>query len=540
MRFLHVIEGPDSKAAFALPDLEPQLIGRSTEALPITDASVSRRHAELTPDGTTWFIRDLDSTNGTLVNNEAIEGLTPLRPGDLIRCGSSLFLFDRTPEDGIPIQTLESSGAGLQIKARHGGSNTTEAERGDRRSRLEFVIAGTELAMSDSDQKNYLEAALDLILDASGGESAVAIVTATQGSTADLMIPRHADRRVLDPIHLDQSLIKAARLEATSLRAESVFGPDQRARTCLASPLRSREEIQGIVLVIMPDDLTHTDEIDLELLHVLAGQAGMALEQRLLVSQVLVNSRLAAMGETVAAISHGIKNILQGLRGGTDAVAVALQRNDLEMAGRGWNVLARNLGRIQSLTMNMLGFVRNRAFDIERVNLEELMTEVRELLISQSERAEVRLETVLPANLPPVPLDASAMLQAMLNLLSNAIDATQRGGIVTLKADYDLEKDVFQIDVVDSGSGIDPQVRERLFEPFVTSKGQRGTGLGLVVSRRILEQHQGHLDCIESGPSGTTMRMTIPGNPAESDPADTDAPSPMDGDLNIEFGEPEH
>jgi len=246
------------------------------------------------------------------------------------------------------------------------------------------------------------------------------------------------------------------------------------------------------------------------------------------------------MGETVAAISHGIKNILQGLRGGTDAVAVALQRNDLEMAGRGWNVLARNLGRIQSLTMNMLGFVRNRAFDIERVNLEELMTEVRELLISQSERAEVRLETVLPANLPPVPLDASAMLQAMLNLLSNAIDATQRGGIVTLKADYDLEKDVFQIDVVDSGSGIDPQVRERLFEPFVTSKGQRGTGLGLVVSRRILEQHQGHLDCIESGPSGTTMRMTIPGNPAESDPADTDAPSPMDGDLNIEFGEPEH
>ena len=92
MRFLHVIEGPDSKTAFSLPDLEPQLIGRSTEALPITDPSVSRRHAEMTPDGTNWFIRDLESTNGTLVNNEAIEGRTLLHPGDRIRCGSSLFM----------------------------------------------------------------------------------------------------------------------------------------------------------------------------------------------------------------------------------------------------------------------------------------------------------------------------------------------------------------------------------------------------------------------------------------------------------------
>jgi signal transduction histidine kinase len=246
------------------------------------------------------------------------------------------------------------------------------------------------------------------------------------------------------------------------------------------------------------------------------------------------------MGETVAAISHGIKNILQGLRGGTDAVALALQKDDLEMAGRGWNVLARNLDRIQSLTMNMLGFVRNRAFEIERVNLEELMTEVTELLVSQSKRAEVRLETILPPNLPPVPLDASAMLQAMLNLLSNAIDATPRGGIVTLRAKYDIQNDTFLIDIEDSGHGIDPQVRERLFEPFVTSKGQRGTGLGLVVSQRILEQHQGRLECIESGASGTVMRMTIPGNPSEHDPADTDAPKPLDGELNIEFGEPEH
>lgn len=540
MRFLHVIEGPDSKAAFALPDLEPQLIGRSTEALPITDPSVSRRHAEMTPDGTNWFVRDLDSTNGTLVNNVVIGERTALHPGDRIQCGSSLFLFDQTPQDGIPIQTLEAPSSGFKITRRHARTRSAEDPPGAARNQLDFVIAGTELAMSESDQRTYLEAYLGLILTATGGESAVVIVSGTNGSKADLMIARHARQNSLAPIHLDQKLVESVRLEPTSVLAESPNKDQKAAQSCLAAPLRSREQIRGAVVVMMPIGSRHTEQVDLELLHVLAGQAGMALEQRLLVDQVLVNNRLAAMGETVAAISHGIKNILQGLRGGTDAVALALQKDDLEMAGRGWNVLARNLDRIQSLTMNMLGFVRNRAFEIERVNLEELMTEVTELLVSQSKRAEVRLETILPPNLPPVPLDASAMLQAMLNLLSNAIDATPRGGIVTLRAKYDIQNDTFLIDIEDSGHGIDPQVRERLFEPFVTSKGQRGTGLGLVVSQRILEQHQGRLECIESGASGTVMRMTIPGNPSEHDPADTDAPKPLDGELNIEFGEPEH
>ena len=487
MRFLHVIDGPDSGTAFALPDLEPQLIGRSTEALPMTDASVSRRHAEMTPDGTTWFIRDLESTNGTLVNEVAVEGRTALHSGDRIRCGSSLFLFDQTPEDRIPIQILETSSPVFDIKGRHAPGAPVENRTESHRTQLDFVIAGTELAMDDTDQKAYLDACLGLILTATGGESAVVVVTAASGSKADLMVARHAEQASLAPIDLDQNLLDAVRGEGASVLAESISGEGGRNRSCVAAPLRSREQVRGAVVVVMPTGSNDTQDVDLELLHVLAGQAGMALEQRLLVDQVLVNSRLAAMGETVAAISHGIKNILQGLRGGTDAVAVALQKDDLAMAGRGWNVLARNLDRIQSLTMNMLGFVRNRAFEIERVNLEDLMIEVTELLVSQSKRAEVRLEIILPQDLPPVPLDASAMLQAMLNLLSNAMDATPRGGIVTLRADYDSGADTFLIDIEDSGSGIDPQVRERLFEPFVTSKGQRGTGLGLVVSRRILE-----------------------------------------------------
>ena len=72
MRFLHVIDGPDRGASFVLAEMEPQLIGRSTEALPLTDSTISRRHAELTPGSDGWYLRDLQSTNGTLLNGESI------------------------------------------------------------------------------------------------------------------------------------------------------------------------------------------------------------------------------------------------------------------------------------------------------------------------------------------------------------------------------------------------------------------------------------------------------------------------------------
>src|SRR5690348_8197909 len=100
MLILTVIQGPDKGKSFQLPDHEPQLVGRSSEALPLRDATVSRRHAELTPDDGEWWIRDLTSQNGTWVNGTRIADRTRLRVGDQIRTGSTLFVFGRSdPED---------------------------------------------------------------------------------------------------------------------------------------------------------------------------------------------------------------------------------------------------------------------------------------------------------------------------------------------------------------------------------------------------------------------------------------------------------
>src|SRR6185369_16448921 len=96
---LTVIQGPDKGRTFSLTTELPQLIGRSSEALPIGDTTVSRRHAELTPDNKAWYIRDLSSQNGTWVNGVRISGRQLLKPGDQVRVGSTLFVFGSADDD---------------------------------------------------------------------------------------------------------------------------------------------------------------------------------------------------------------------------------------------------------------------------------------------------------------------------------------------------------------------------------------------------------------------------------------------------------
>ena len=107
MLVLEVIDGPDLGNTYPLPVGEPQLIGRSSESLPLTDPTVSRRHAELTPDDDKWFLRDLDSANGTFLNGRRLVDRVALRQGDEVGCGSTLFLVSE--RGSLPTETILSA-----------------------------------------------------------------------------------------------------------------------------------------------------------------------------------------------------------------------------------------------------------------------------------------------------------------------------------------------------------------------------------------------------------------------------------------------
>ena len=191
--------------------------------------------------------------------------------------------------------------------------------------------------------------------------------------------------------------------------------------------------------------------------------------------------------------------------------------------------------------MNMLGFARQRALERERLSVETVILEAIEMLDALTGRSEIEIRFEPEEGVPPIPIDTASILQILINLVSNAIDSAPKRSTVTLILGFEEASNRVRIDVLDAGTGIDPSVRERLFEPFVTTKGQRGTGLGLVVSRRIAERHGGSLECLRTGPNGTLMRLELPADDPEEEPDDTQGPRGIrETDLDLEFGAPEH
>jgi len=194
-----------------------------------------------------------------------------------------------------------------------------------------------------------------------------------------------------------------------------------------------------------------------------------------------------------------------------DLVDLGLRKDQTKLIRNGWKIVANNLDRIYDLTMNMLAFSKQRHAELEMTNLPTLLDEIVALTQKQFDSKEAVLLTDFAEDMPPVPIDAGGIHQAVLNLLSNACDAVEPGtGAVTLSCAYDAESESVRIQVRDNGMGISAQNRQRLYEPFYSTKGLKGTGLGLVVTRKIVEEHEGRIDVQSKPGEGTTFTITLP------------------------------
>ena len=177
----------------------------------------------------------------------------------------------------------------------------------------------------------------------------------------------------------------------------------------------------------------------------------------------------------------------------------------------GWEIVSRNLERIYELTMNMLAYSKQRKPELELVNLDQLLGEVAGLVQKQFDSKHVALLVDVPHDMPPVPIDPGGVHQALLNLLNNALDAVQpESGVVSLRCDYDGDNDRVKITVADNGEGMSQNTLARLFEPFHSTKGLRGTGLGLVVTKKIVEEHGGLVKVESTRKQGTTFTIQLP------------------------------
>src|SRR5690606_33696824 len=228
-------------------------------------------------------------------------------------------------------------------------------------------------------------------------------------------------------------------------------------------PIKYKDRVFGVIHVDSQiANYTFTED-QLRLLTAIGVHTGLALANAELYADRLNQERLAAVGQTVASLSHSIKNILQGMRGGADVVELGFKKNSMKVVQGGWQIVSRNLERIYELTMNMLAYSKQRKPELEMTNVNRLMAEVVDLVQNQYEIKKAALITDFSQDLPPVPIDPGGVHQAVLNLLNNALDAVESdSGVVSLRTEYDEQKEQVQIVVSDNGVGMSEQTLARL------------------------------------------------------------------------------
>jgi signal transduction histidine kinase len=230
---------------------------------------------------------------------------------------------------------------------------------------------------------------------------------------------------------------------------------------------------------------------------------------------------LTLLGQSVAILSHDIKNILEGLQGGAYVVDEALKDQDQELMKKGWSVVKKNIQEISGLVQNILYSTKKRKPVYEAIVLDRMLMESIAFFYEKAQSIECKMRANANPHLPAVHMDPGAMRRMLINLLFNAIEACRRdkgkdSHAIAVKADF-YDRRHFMIEVEDDGIGMDEATCEKIFTQYFSTKGTDGTGLGLMVVHEIVKEHGGRIEVLSAPGKGSTFRIIFPFRPQSSD-----------------------
>lgn len=225
--------------------------------------------------------------------------------------------------------------------------------------------------------------------------------------------------------------------------------------------------------------------------------------------------RMAAIGQAVAGLAHYIKNILNGLKGGAYVINSAMKKKNIDLVANGWRIVEKNIDQIANIVLDMLVYSKEREPEYQMVDPNELVMDVLELMKERAEASGVTLVPQLQKGLKEVSMDRTGIHRCLLNLVSNAIDACALEGIMSGKGTVTVKtsrpKDwALKVEVKDTGIGIGKKIQKKLYTGFFSTKGSKGTGLGLPVTQKIIHEHKGELTFKTQMGKGTTFTLLLP------------------------------
>jgi two-component system NtrC family sensor kinase len=540
---LLVVRGHATGSRFDLSNLEGRLsIGRETGNLvQLRDNEVSRRHAEVRRVGDSFVIDDLRSSNGTFVNNRRIERAT-LSRGDRVQIGGTLLVYAGDDDDEAALVAAaiipeRDEADGSRIIRSMSEADATADPIDTRHHRLAQarrnvqVMYRTALAASHTlDIDELLGRILELVFE--WVEADRGCIMLVDPATGGLETKARRDRQ---PVAATALAISRTILDYVLDRGEGVLTSDAQdddrfasghsivrtgVREAICVPLRGRYGTVGVIYVDTTVPLAEAIESGqrrfsdehLKLMIAIGHQAALAVEDTRYYSAMVQSERLAAIGQTIATLSHHIKNILQGIRGGSYLVEMGLDNDDVAVLQKGWDIVRRNQNKISSLVMDMLSFSKEREPDPMPSDLGALIDDILETVQQRIEEGGVTVRWNRPADLPRLVFDPEGLSRAVLNVVSNALDAVEdrEAPRIEIAIHHDAAARTVRITVADNGAGMDAATLAGIFELFMSTKGGRGTGLGLTVSRKILREHGGDITATSTPGVGSTFVLEFP------------------------------
>lgn len=216
--------------------------------------------------------------------------------------------------------------------------------------------------------------------------------------------------------------------------------------------------------------------------------------------------QMVVVGELAASLGHEVKNPLAGIRAAINLLSeeLTLKQEDQALFGQ----IVEQVGRLEALMKKFINFAKPPKPQWETVDVNGVIESTLDFYMgaghTHAGAAEgVSVVKTLDRDLPCVTVDPIQLQQVLLNLVLNAADAMPEGGTLGVRTRYDPGSDVVAIDVSDTGPGIDPELRPKIFQPFFTTKAN-GTGLGLAMCKQLIEQHGGSIG-VEDQPSGGAL-----------------------------------
>jgi signal transduction histidine kinase len=574
MPTLTVIQGPDHGRTFDL-DGATSVIGRDPACeVALRDPGVSRHHARLEmQEDHRILLRDLGSSNGTFVNGVRVAEAS-IQPGDQIRVGNTLLTMGRPLADGalvehrgLPIQVdtegrvdssimATASASGEPHLAFAGGEDLAEMRASIVGLRALYRIA--EMLAHAYDIDRLLSGVLDMIFDVVDADRGFVLLKDNRTGNMVAKAVRYREE-LLEQIRREQSsespedtsvpsdgspapappaaaasagerpapiCVSRTIINYVMKRGEGVLTTnamqDQRfeqgesvqdfgIRSAIAVPIKSRNEILGIIHVDTHVSQGQFSSEDLKLMAAIGCQTGLAVENANLMASQVQQERLAAVGQAIASLSHYIKNLLQGIQGGSHVVESGIKRQEMDTVGKGWEVVGRNLSRINNLVLDMLSYSRQSAPNLVRTSVNAIVREVAELANSAAAEKRVTLVTRLDTTLPEIAVDGDGLHHACLNLLHNAIEAvTPVSGRVEIATRLSPHGSEVWITVADNGPGVPVEEQPKLFQAFYSTKGQKGTGLGLAAAQKIIQEHGGMVTMNSTPGQGAAFVIHLP------------------------------